>query len=146
LGGGYDFLMPFLSESSPFDLTDGIPFTFSSLTTDVEKTNPGAYLELITSTLRRTTWFGAYLAYAPGQGNGTLARYDIAIGPENEEQDLIVDLGGAYTAGSGNAGSGNISTVFPFVIEQGVRLSARIRNVSSVGRNWFLQVRLFNLF
>lgn len=138
--------MPFLNESSPFDLTDGIPFTFSSLINDVEKVNPGAYVELITATLRRTNWIEAYVAYGSGQGNGTLARYDIAIGAANEEQDIIVDLGGAYTAGSGNAGSGNISTGFPFVIEQGVRLSARIRNLASVGRNWQLQVRLFNFF
>jgi len=134
--------MPFLNESSPFDVVTAIPFTISSLINDVEKVNPGAYNELITSTLRRTTWFQAYFAYAPAQGNGTLARYDIAIGAEDEEQDIIVDLGGAYTAGSANAGSGNISTGFPFVIEAGVRLSARVRNVSSVGRNWFLQVRL----
>lgn len=134
--------MPFLNEGSPFDLTDGIPFTMSSLTFDAEKANPGAYVELITSTLRRTSWVQAYVAYGSGQGNGTLARFDIATGLLNEEQDIIVDLGAAYTAGSANAGSGNISTGFPFVIEAGVRLSARIRNSASVGRNWQLQVRL----
>ena len=134
--------MPFLNETSPFDLTDGIPFTFSSLGSDVEKVNPGAYTELIASTLRRTTWFEAYFALISNQGGGPVARYDIAIGPEDEEQDLIADLGGAYTGGSSNAGSGNISTGFPFVIEQGVRLSARVRNAQSTGRNFHLAIRL----
>jgi len=135
--------MPFLNESSPFDLTDGIPYTFSA---GAPGDPEGTYTELITSTLRRTTWFQAYFALISGQGGGILARYDIGIGAAGLEQDLIVDLGGAYTSGSNNAGSGNISTGFPFVIEAGVRLSARVRNPASVPRNFFLQVRLFNFF
>ena len=136
--------MPFLNETSPFDLTDGIPLTIISLASDVEKTNPGAYVQLIAETLRRTTWFEAYFGLSGfgGQAGGPLARYDIAQGPEDQEVDLIPDLGGAYTGGSSNAGSGNISTGFPFVIEAGVRLSARVRNPQSGSRNFHLAIRL----
>jgi hypothetical protein len=124
--------MPPLNETSPI-------IVIISIATDVE---PTTYVELIASTLRRTTWFQASFGLLTGQAGGPLARYDIAQGPENEEVDLIPDLGGAYTGGSSNAGMGNISTGFPFVVEAGVRLSARVRNPQSGGRNFNLAVRL----
>ncbi len=124
--------MPLLNETSDI-------VVISSLGNDVE---PTSYDELIASTLRRTTWILIYFGLVTGQTGGPFARYDIAVGPENEEEDLIFDLGGGYTAGTGNAGMGHISTSFPFVIEAGIRLSTRVRADISTGRNFNIAIRL----
>ncbi len=124
--------MPIPSETSLIVLV-------SSLALNVEKTT---YETLIASTVRRSNWFMSHWGLQNGQTGGPLARLDIAIGIEGAEQDLIPDLGGGYTAGTGNAGMGHITTSFPFVIEQGVRVSARVRSQVSVVQNFDLAIRL----
>jgi len=124
--------MPLLNESSAI-------VVIASLANDAE---PTTYDELIASTLRRTTWIHLHLGYATAQSGNPEARIDIATGLVNEEQDLIPDLGAHYTGGTGNAGMGHICTSFPFVIEAGVRLSARVRADVSGARNFNIAIRL----
>ena len=100
------------------------------------------YDTLITSTVRRSSWFMVHIGALAGQASVPLARYDIATGLVGEEIDLIPDLGIAMTGGTGNAGTTHITTSFPFVIEAGVRLSTRIRSPSSVGITFNVDIRL----
>ena len=124
--------MPNLSETSDIVLV-------SSLASDVEKTT---YQTLIASTVRRSTWFVSHFGQQNGGSGDPLARYDIAIGAVNEEVDLIPDLGGAYAGGTSNAGTGHITTSFPFVIAQGVRVSGRVRSPVNNVQNFDLAIRL----
>ncbi len=124
--------MPIPSESSPI-------ITISSNAFDVE---PMTYVELIASTVRRSTWFMSHFGQQNGGSGSPLARVDIATGKVGEEVDLPQDLGGAYSGGTGNAGMGHITTSFPFVFEKGVRVSARVRSPASVVQNFDLGIRL----
>lgn len=124
--------MPAASETS------GI-VTVTSLTFDAEKTT---YETLIASTIRRSTWFMAHFGMQNGQSGVPLARYDIAIGVLGEEIDLIPDLGAGYLGGTSVAGMGHITTSFPFVIEQGVRVSCRVRSPISLVQNFDIAIRL----
>ncbi len=118
--------------------TSGI-VAVSSLTFNAEKTT---YETLIASTIRRSTWFMAHIGM---QGNTVaipLARYDIATGIVGEEIDLIPDLGMGLTGNTQNKGVGGIITSFPFVFEQGVRVSCRIRSPGSTGQTFDVAIRL----
>ena len=77
-----------------------------------------------------------------GNVTAPLARMDIATGEVGEEVDLLPDLGIALTGGTGNVGTTQITTSFPFVIEKGVRLSCRVRTPSSVGHTFDVDIRL----
>lgn len=118
--------------------TSGI-VAVSSLANDVEKTT---YETLIASTLRRSTWFMAHIGLQAGHSTTPLARYDIATGIVGEEIDVLPDLGCGLTGGTGVSGQGGITTSFPFVIEQGVRVSCRIRMNASTGQTYDVAIRL----
>lgn len=113
--------------------------TISSLINGGEK---ATYDELIASTIRRSTWFMAHIGMFQGIVTPPLSRYDIAIGKEGEEIDLLPDLGYSLTGGTGVTGSNHVTTSFPFVIPQGVRVSCRIRSPSSTGQSFFVAIRL----
>ena len=100
------------------------------------------YETLIPSTIRRSTWFLAHIGTQAGNVTAPLARMDFATGIVGEEVDLLPDLGVALTGGTGNVGTTQITTSFPFVIEEGVRLSCRVRTPSSVGHTFEVDIRL----
>jgi hypothetical protein len=100
------------------------------------------YVELIASTIRRSTWFMGHFGTEAGHSVAPLGRLDIATGEVGKEVDLLPDLGVALTGGTGNVGVVQITTSFPFVIEKGVRLSCRVRTPSSVAQTFNLDIRL----
>ncbi len=100
------------------------------------------YEELIASTVRRSTWFMGHFGTQDGHSVAPLARLDIATGEVGEEVDLLPDLGIALTGGTGNVGTTQITTSFPFVIEKGVRLSCRVRTPASVSHTFDVDIRL----
>ena len=83
-----------------------------------------------------------HIGMLEGFSQAPLARYDIAIGEEGEEIDLLPDLGYGMSGGNGTTGGSHVTTSFPFVIPQGVRVSCRIRVDLSVGPIFDVAIRL----
>ena len=124
--------MPEASQSSPI-------IAISSAPSDAE---PLAYTELIAETFAKSNWFMSHFGLQNGESGSPVARCDIATGEIGEEVDIIPDLGGGYSGGTGAAGMGHITTSFPFTIPAGVRLSARVRNPGGVSNTFDLGIRL----
>lgn len=124
--------MPEPSETSPI-------VEIEALTFDTEQTT---YDTLIASTIRRSTWLMIHIGMQQGFNAPPLARYDIAIGEVGKEIDLLPDLGYGMSGGNGTTGGSHVTTSFPFVIPQGVRVSCRIRNDVSTTALYDVAIRL----
>ena len=108
----------------------------------LDQPESATYETLIPSTIRRSTWLMIHIGMQEGFGTSPLARYDIALGEVGEEKDLLPDLGYGMSGGNGTTGAGHVTTSFPFVIEQGVRVSCRIRSPASTGLTFDIAIRL----